>query len=348
MLLSSLIFASIALAKNFLDHPAPQPARYPLIIDPDGLIPLGKKFLREPLVRNAVAYIKSVVPEDLLSEKSWELPDGVEPDVVNCHDGTVAITFDDGPTFFGEFESNTRNLLDTLDKVNIKATFFVLGCRVNRFPEILSEIYNRGHEIGIHTYSHSRMSLLSVEELVAEFRYSEAIIFKTIGVKPKLFRPPFGDTNNKIRAIANALGYKTVMWSHDSRDAVISFNETYRDDPASHQEITNRVLNWFRSPNSFISLHHDLNPYAVDVAGEYLPLLTRADVARTRTVSQCIAYRTADQVKSYEYSQTSILPNYMFLFVISFNVSIVLLLVVILIYQLLLKRAAPLRRVFLR
>jgi peptidoglycan/xylan/chitin deacetylase (PgdA/CDA1 family) len=90
----------------------------------------------------------------------------------------IALTFDDGPNPFW-----TRKILDILDKYNVKANFFVLGKRVEKYSEIAKEIFERGHLIGNHSYSHSRE--------FGDFEEAEKIIFNTIGMHTKFIRPPY-------------------------------------------------------------------------------------------------------------------------------------------------------------
>lgn len=94
------------------------------------------------------------------------------------NDNKVALTFDDGPNPFW-----TIKILDALDKHNIKANFFLLGKRAEEYKDIVTEIFDRGHLIGNHTYSHSRD--------FGDFDKSEKIIFDIIGEHTKFIRPPY-------------------------------------------------------------------------------------------------------------------------------------------------------------
>lgn len=78
---------------------------------------------------------------------------------------------------------------------NIKATFFVVGSRVLQRPEVLKRVYQEGHDIGIHTWSHPYLSSLSNQQIVAEIMYTSQAIKDVIGVTPKYMRPPFGTIN---------------------------------------------------------------------------------------------------------------------------------------------------------
>ncbi|RKO83330.1 hypothetical protein BDK51DRAFT_2822, partial [Blyttiomyces helicus] len=69
-----------------------------------------------------------------------------------------------------------------------------------------------------HTWTHHPITALTSEQLVAEIKYTEAIIYQTIGKVPLFFRPPYGDNDDRTRAIVAAMGYRTVVWNYDSQD----------------------------------------------------------------------------------------------------------------------------------
>ena len=97
----------------------------------------------------------------------------------------VAMTFDDGP-----HPQNTPRLLDILRTRNIKATFYVIGRNVDRYPHIVRRIVAEGHEIGNHTYTHRKLTTLSNSELLREMRRTEDAIVRAAAVKPRTMRPP--------------------------------------------------------------------------------------------------------------------------------------------------------------
>ena len=118
----------------------------------------------------------------------------------------VYITFDDGPT-----PGITEWILATLRRYNAKATFFVLGKNVEKYPDLYAKILAEGHRVGNHTYSHQKGYLMSLE------RYLEDIDLASYSVQSNLFRPPYARvTPSQLRAIAQR--YKIVMWSVVSRD----------------------------------------------------------------------------------------------------------------------------------
>ena len=116
------------------------------------------------------------------------------------------LTFDDGPT-----PGVTEWLLQTLDKYNAKATFFVLGKNVELYPDLYQLILDRGHKIGNHTYSHQKGWELSLE------RYIEDVDLAGDMLHTELFRPPYARvTRKQLKVIAQR--YRIVMWNVLSRD----------------------------------------------------------------------------------------------------------------------------------
>lgn len=125
----------------------------------------------------------------------------------------IALTFDDGP-----HPRYTDKILSILEKYNIKATFFVIGVNVENYPEPLKRIYEAGHEIGNHSYSHISEKSLTGDSALEEVNKCEELIYKSIGIKPRLFRPPQGMFSEDIEKIVFEKNYSIVLWSVDTRD----------------------------------------------------------------------------------------------------------------------------------
>jgi probable sporulation protein (polysaccharide deacetylase family) len=109
-------------------------------------------------------------------------------------------------------------MLDTLKEQEARATFFMEGRWVEQFPELTRRIFQEGHELGNHSYSHPYPTKISREELRTEILETEALLENLTGVKPTLFAPPYGDWNQEVVKTAADLGYKTIMWSIDTID----------------------------------------------------------------------------------------------------------------------------------
>jgi peptidoglycan-N-acetylglucosamine deacetylase len=128
----------------------------------------------------------------------------------------IAITFDDGP-----LPHMTQKVLSILDRYNVKATFFCIGNRIERHPEILKEIHEQGHLIGNHTFLHGKyFDLQSAAKMSEELKRTDSSIEKAIGFKPRFFRPPYGVTNPNLAKAIKKGGYVTMGWSVRSFDTI--------------------------------------------------------------------------------------------------------------------------------
>ncbi|MGB9892847.1 MAG: polysaccharide deacetylase family protein [Candidatus Saccharicenans sp.] len=152
----------------------------------------------------------------------------------------LALTFDDGPT-----EPYTSAILDILKKYQIKATFFVLGKKIELYPEILNKVAAEGHEIGNHGYCHELMPLKSPSVIRDEIRRTENLIMNLTGKKPRLFRAPHGFKGPWVLKIVREAGYQPVSWSCGVWDT----------DRPGEGKIIQRSLKGFK--NGAILLFHD-------------------------------------------------------------------------------------------
>jgi len=118
--------------------------------------------------------------------------------------------------FWGE--EYIPQMLDTLKQNNIKATFFLGGTWVKKYPELASRIAAEGHEIGSHGYSHPHPDQLSKFENLREIQKSEDVIYKATGIRPRLFAPPYGERGPSVLRAADEASYTTVLWSVDTID----------------------------------------------------------------------------------------------------------------------------------
>lgn len=128
-----------------------------------------------------------------------------------CGSGTqknsVALTFDDGPS------PDTLEILDALRRENIKATFFLIGERVGKYPEIARRIADEGHEIGNHSFSHPIFLFCAPGRTRRELEMTQEIIKRATGIEPKTARPPCGVRSFAYFAAAKELGLRTILWS---------------------------------------------------------------------------------------------------------------------------------------
>lgn len=132
---------------------------------------------------------------------------------VDTQEKKVSITFD---VNWGN--DNTIEILDILDKYNVKATFFIIGNWAEDFPELTKEIYKRGHEIGNHSDTHPDFTQVSKERIIREISVADAKIMKITGQGTKLFRCPSGSYNDNALNAVKSAGYYCIQWDVDSID----------------------------------------------------------------------------------------------------------------------------------
>lgn len=126
----------------------------------------------------------------------------------------IALTFDDGPD-----KDYTPQVLDILKKHDIKATFFVVGEKVEWNPEIVKRQYDEGHEIGNHTFTHINVCHRGYDDIYNEINKTQDAIKKVIGIEPKIFRPPYRAINKEMCNIVKEKNMNVILWSElDPRD----------------------------------------------------------------------------------------------------------------------------------
>jgi peptidoglycan/xylan/chitin deacetylase (PgdA/CDA1 family) len=150
----------------------------------------------------------------------------------------VAITFDDGP-----HPVYTEQILDALKERGVKATFFITGENVEKYPEIVKRIHHEGHLIGNHTYSHMELTSYNLDKFIEELTLTSQVIFDITGAETLFVRPPYGLWNINLEAQLNMF---PVMWTIDPRD----WNRT------NVSGIVTDVVNAVK-PNDIILLHDE-------------------------------------------------------------------------------------------
>lgn len=129
---------------------------------------------------------------------------------IKYYENVVAITFDDGPR-----RSTTIRLLDGLKELDVKATFFVMGKNVVGNEDIIKRMYDEGHLIGNHTYSHIELCSVCHDKAVEEIQKTNNLIYNITGYTPKYIRPPFGSYSAKLQLDINMT---PILWSVDPND----------------------------------------------------------------------------------------------------------------------------------
>jgi len=125
----------------------------------------------------------------------------------------VALTFDDGP-----HPEGTPATLELLDSYKTRATFFLVGEQVERFPRIAAEIVRRGHEVALHGHEHKLLLRRSPASLARELEQADALIGEATGQRPVFYRPPYGIFSAGALPIVRRGGWKPMLWSRWGRD----------------------------------------------------------------------------------------------------------------------------------
>ncbi len=160
---------------------------------------------------------------------------------VGTEEKTISISFD---AAWGN--DHTRPILDILDKHGVKTTFFLVKFWVEKYQDCVEEISKRGHEVQNHSATHPDMRTLSEDKIREEVVSTGDAIEQITGIKPDLFRPPFGAYDNKVIETIEALDYKVIQWSVDSLD--------WKD--ISADQIMDRVISQIE-PGSIVLFHND-------------------------------------------------------------------------------------------
>ena len=207
---------------------------------------------------------------------------------VEHDDKVISISFD---ASWGA--DKTLSLLDILDEHNVKTTFFLVGGWVDKYPDMVQAIVARGHEIGNHSNTHPHMNALGEQAIRDELRMMSDKVENLTGVRPTLFRPPYGEYNNRVVQVARQEGYEVVQWSIDSLDWKDRGTEdiikqcTYRVDNGDivlfHND-SNDILNALPTViKHYQSLEYTIvpvsellleGPYTIDVQGKQHPAAT--------------------------------------------------------------------------
>ncbi|ASS65388.1 MULTISPECIES: polysaccharide deacetylase family protein [unclassified Paenibacillus] len=138
---------------------------------------------------------------------------GNEAFAADCSNGYVGLTFDDGPN-----PSNTTTLLNALKLNGLRATLFNLGQNAQNYPSLVRDQQAAGMWIGNHSWSHPHMTQLSGAQMASEITSTQQAIQTITGAAPKLFRPPYGETNAALKSIEAQNGLTEVIWNVDSQD----------------------------------------------------------------------------------------------------------------------------------
>ncbi len=177
---------------------------------------------------------------------------------VECEGKKCAITFD---CAWGA--DDIPIILDTLDKYKATGTFFIVGIWAKKYPETVKLIYERGHEIANHGYSHAHMSKIPENKIEEEIILCTQMLEEITGESTRFFRPPYGEYDSTTIKVANRMKYQTIQWDVDSLDWKKSL---------SKEDIYKRVTT--RTSNGSIILFHNDTLHTSEILPSILENLT--------------------------------------------------------------------------
>lgn len=169
----------------------------------------------------------------------------------------LALTFDDGPD-----PEKTPEILAVLDKYNVHASFFLIGHRAEKYPEIVRGILEKGHDIGNHTYSHSLwFDFWGSGKMLADINRLQDILMDISQKKIAWFRPPYGVTNPPLAKAVKKSGLRSIGWSFRTLDTV----------PKKKKVLSGNLLK--NSKPGDIILLHDTTPGLSEILDRYIPAM---------------------------------------------------------------------------
>ena len=183
----------------------------------------------------------------------------------------VALTFDDGPS--GKY---TRALLDGLYDRGVQATFLLCGYRMKDYPDLTRRIWEEGHEIGYHGFTHKNMKQMSRRDIAGELEDSQALLPE--GCQPVFLRPPGGCCSDAVRQVAQVRNLAILGWSVDPRDWAT------HDTAAVERAVLKNVK------DGDIVLLHDMSDSSVQAALDIVDVLLDKDYEIV-TVSRLVRLR---------------------------------------------------------
>ncbi|GAA5909346.1 uncharacterized protein JCM6883_005847 [Sporobolomyces salmoneus] len=225
--------------------------------------------------------------------------EGLNEDVTKCDEpNTWGFTLDDGPN------CSHNAYYDYLESIKQKATLFYIGSNVLDWPEEAARGLADGHEICSHTWSHPYMTAMTNEQAFAELYFSKKAIKDVLGITVRCWRPPYGDVDDRIRYIAQALDMETIIWTDDTFD----YDWVTLGKPAiraNYDAILAKQANGTYNDEGIIVLTHEIDGGTMELSQEYLPKMQAAFSGGVVPVGTC-------RNISEPYVETSdfVYPNY--------------------------------------
>ncbi|KAH7910673.1 carbohydrate esterase family 4 protein [Hygrophoropsis aurantiaca] len=187
---------------------------------------------------------------------------GIPADIITTPEpSSLGYGFDDGPN------CSHNAFYDYLWQKNQKATMYYIGSNVMDYPLEAQRALKDGHEICVHTWSHHYMTALTNEQLFAEFWYAIKLV---VGVTPTCWRPPYGDIDDRVRAVAQAMGLRSILWTYDSEDwSEGDAGVTPASIDANYQGLISAAENGTFATAGTIMLTHELNNFTMSEAMKF-------------------------------------------------------------------------------
>ncbi|UZJ52440.1 hypothetical protein CBS101457_001760 [Exobasidium rhododendri] len=207
---------------------------------------------------------------------SWTIDKCNGPsDIVDPPDGEWTIAFDDGPT------ADSPKLYKFLKENKQSGTHFMIGSQILAYPKAFTEAIATDQQIALHTWSHALLTTKDNMGVLAELGWNMQIIYDMSGRVPKLYRPPQGDLDNRVRAIASEVFNLTaVMWNYDTNDWCLDAGgksscpgEVPGESRSSVETAINKALDLPKSPGVSM-LEHELNSMTIGLFTQYYPSLS--------------------------------------------------------------------------
>lgn len=224
---------------------------------------------------------KSKLTKSMTGTLEVKVPLQENEKVLKSEEKYVALTFDDGPSM-----NVTPRVLDILQQHDAKATFFMLGSQVEKYPSLAERVAKSGHEIGNHTDHHMDLTKVGEPQMVQEVQISNQKIQDATGKSPTLIRPPYGAFNSKVEEVARKNGSSLVLWSVDSLDWKSKNAE------AIHQVVKKEVV------SGSIILLHDVHPTTAEALPKLLNMLEKEGY-HFLTVSQLLSLQGKNSAGTY-------------------------------------------------
>ncbi len=253
-------------------------------------IKVGEKsftYYPEDNMKNGIT-IEYEANKDYIKLANKNIPSNVPLDVkapkymkVDNNKKMVAITLDDGP-----HKTLTDQAMTAFEKYGGRGTFFELGEKMAKNPDVVKDVYERGHEIGSHTYSHAQLTKLDADKLDEEIRNTQNTCFNITGSEPTLVRPPYGLRNDNVKNAFQSYDLTMILWDGDTED----WRYSKKDDGA--QTICDNIIRDTKAGtgDGNIVLIHDIHANSVKGLEMALEKLD-ADGYQFVTVSDLLKYR---------------------------------------------------------